>query len=178
MFSDMGLPARVVERKGKPPRISYKWDAETDILTGNVKGGSPGDESDGGLTGSVELEGVDGSFVLLDVSGGSIRGVEVVVWPDVRTVSALAPPAQVADADVVLPNRRSQPSIAAVEVDAPLTIETNGAETVFRVRVGVSRKVETVRVADGLLVELDEKNELAGLWLVGVPPFPSDEPAL
>ena len=35
---------------------------------------------------------------------------------------------------------------------------------------------ETVRVAEGLLVELDEKQELAGLWLVGVPPFPADEP--
>lgn len=178
MFFDMGLLARVVERKGKPPRISYRWDAETDILTGAVKGAAKGEESDSGLTGSVELEGVDGSFVLLDVSGGSIRGVEVVVWPDVRTVSTLAPPAEVAEADVVLPNRRSQPSIAAVEVDAPLTIETNGAESVFRVRVGVSRKVDVVRVADGLLVELDEKKELAGLWLVGVPPFPSDEPAL
>lgn len=178
MFSAMGLPAKVVERKGKPPRMSYKWDAETDILTGAVKGGARDDEKDGGLTGSVELEGVDGSFVLLDVSGGSIRGVEVVVWPDVRTVSSLAPPAQVAEADVVLPNRRSQPAVAAVEVDAPLTIETNSAESVFRVRVGVSRKVEVVRIADGLLIELDEKNELAGLWLVGVPPFPSDEPAM
>lgn len=178
MFSAMGLPAKVVERKGKPPRMSYKWDAETDILTGAVRGGTRDDEKDGGLTGSVELEGVDGSFVLLDVSGGSIRGVEVVVWPDVRTVSSLAPPAQVAEADVVLPNRRSQPAVAAVEVDAPLTIETNSAESVFRVRVGVSRKVEVVRIADGLLIELDEKNELAGLWLVGVPPFPSDEPAM
>ncbi len=174
----MGLAAKVVERKGKAPRISYRWDAETDILTGAVKGAARDEGKDAGLTGSVELEGVDGSFVLLDIAGGSIRGVEVVVWPDVRTVSALAPPAEVADADVLLPNRRSQPSVAAIEVDAPLTIETNGAETVFRVRVGVSRKVEVVRVAEGLLVELDEKHELAGLWLVGVPPFPSDEPAL
>ncbi len=177
MLSAMGLAAKVVERKGKPPRINYKWDAETDILTGAVKGGAK-DEGDAGLTGSVELEGVDGSFVLLDVAGGSIRGVEVVVWPDVRTVATLAPPTEVADADVHLPNRRSQPSIAAIEVDTPLTIETNGAETVFRVRVGVSRKVEVVRVAEGLLIELDEQHELAGLWLVGVPPFPSEEPAL
>ena len=177
MFSAMGLAAKVVERKGKAPRISYRWDAETDILTGAVKGGGA-DEKEAGLTGSVELEGADGSFVLLDVAGGSIRGVEVVVWPDVRTVATLAPPAEVADADVVLPNRRSQPSIAAIEVDTPLTIETNGSESLFRVRVGVSRKVEVVRVAEGLLVELDEKHELAGLWLVGVPPFPADEPAL
>lgn len=178
MFPRMGLAAKVVDRKGKPPKISYRWDAETDILTGAVKGAAKDDANDAGLTGSVELEGIDGSFVLLDISGGSIRGVEVVVWPDVRTVATLAPPAEVAEGDVHLPNRRSQPSVAAIEVDTPLTIETNAAESVFRVRVGVSRKVDTVRVAEGLLVELDEKSELAGLWLVGVPPFPSEEPAL
>ena len=174
----MGLAATIVERKGKAPKFTYRWDAETDILTGAIKGAAKDEAADAGLTGSIELEGVDGSFVLLDISGGSIRGVEVVVWPDVRTVASLAPPAEISDADVHLPNRRSQPSISAIEVDTPLTIETNGAETVFRVRVGVSRKVETVRVAEGLLVELDEKKELAGLWLVGVPPFPSEEPAL
>jgi hypothetical protein len=77
---------------------------------------------------------------------------------------------------VVLPNRRSQPAVAAVEVDAMLTIETNASESVFRVRVGPARRAEVVRVADGLLVEVDEKSELAGLWLVGVPPFPAEEP--
>ena len=177
MLSAMGLAAKIVERTGKLPRVSYRWDAETDILTGAIKGAAK-DEKPDGLTGSVELEGMDGSFVLLDVAGGSIRGVEVVVWPDVRTVATLAPPAEVPDGDVMLPNRRSQPGIAALEVDTPLTIETNGAESLFRVRVGVSRKVDTVRVAEGLLVELDERSELAGLWLVGVPPFPADEPAL
>jgi hypothetical protein len=177
MFCPMGLAAKVVERKGKAPRINYRWDAETDILTGAIKGAAK-EDPEAGLTGSVELEGVDGSFVLLDIAGGSIRGVEVVVWPDVRTIATLAPPPEVAEGDVLLPNRRSQPSIAAIEVEMPLTIETNGAESVFRVRVGVSRKVDVVRVAEGLLVELDEKQELAGLWLVGVPPFPADEPAL
>jgi len=171
----MGLGAKVVERRGKPPRINYKWDPETDILTGSVKGGSrQGD----GLTGSVELEGVDGSFILLDVLGGSIRGVEVVVWPDVRTVGSLEPPQRTEDGDVVLPGRQSQPSVAAVEVDTALTIETNAAESVFRVRLGPSRKAVSVRVAEGLLVELDEREELAGLWLLDVPPFPHEEPAL
>jgi hypothetical protein len=172
----MGLGAKVIERKGKVPHIDYRWDAETDILTGSVKGSAR--EKGDGLTGSVELEGVDGSFFLLDVAGGAIRGVEVVIWPDVRTVGSLQPPEQVAEADVVLPTRRSQPAVAAVEVDTPLTIETNPSESVFRVRLGPSRKSDPVRVADGLVVELDEKSELACLWLVGVPPFPHEEPAL
>ena len=172
----MGLGAKVVERKGKAPHITYRWDAETDILTGSVKGAAR-DNADG-LTGSVELEGLDGSFVLLDIAGGAIRGVEVVVWPDVRTVGSLMPPEQAAEADVVLPGRRSQPAVAAVEVDTPLTIETNAAESVFRIRLGPSRKSDAVRVADGLLVELDDKQELSCLWLVGVPPFPNEEPPL
>jgi len=172
----MGLSAKIVERKGKAAHVTYRWDAETDILTGSVKGAVK--EQPDGLTGSVELEGADGSFILLDVSGGAIRGVEVVVWPDVRTVQTLQPPGTPTAADVVLPTRRSQPAVAAVEVDTPLTIETNPSESLFRVRVGPSRKVEVIQVADGLLIELDERQELAGLWLLGVPPFPADEAAL
>jgi hypothetical protein len=166
----MGLGARIVERGGALPRMHYKWDPETDILTGAVQG--PRRDGGAGLTGSVELEGSDGSFILLDVVGGAIRGVEVVVWPDVRTLASLQAPAEAKDGDVALPTRRSQPSIAAVEVDAAIAIETNPNESVFHVRVGPARRLEVVRVAEGLLVEVDEGNELAGLWLTGVPPFP------
>ena len=170
----MGLAGRVVARTGRVPHISYKWDAETDILTGTIKSSR---KKAGGLTGSVELEGSDGSFILLDVTGGAICGVEVVVWPDVRTAS-LAVPSQVEEADVTLPARRSQPSVAAVEVDTALTIETNASESVFHVRLGPARHAKAVRVADGLLVEVDEQEELAGLWLLEVPPFPADEPVV
>lgn len=165
----MGLGARIVERGDALPRMTYKWDPETDILTGSVQGGR---KDAAGLTGSVELEGNDGSFILLDVAGGAIRGVEVVVWPDVRTLPSLQVPSEARDGDVALPTRRSQPTVAAVEVDAAISIETNVAESVFHVRMGPARRLETVRVADGLLVEVDDKSELAGLWLTGVPPFP------
>lgn len=171
----MGLTANIVARTGKLPHASWRWDAETDILTGALKGGAKGK---GGLSGSVELEGSDGSFILLDVDGGAIRGVEVVVWPDVRTVASLAPPADATDGDILLPERKAHVAVAALEVDTPLTIETNTAESVFRVRVGPSRRAQAVRVADGLVLEVDERGELAVLWLTGVPPFPQDEPAL
>jgi hypothetical protein len=170
----MGLGGRVVERAGRVPHITYRWDPETDILTGAIKSAQ---KKAGGLTGSVELEGSDGSFVLLDVAGGAICGVEVVVWPDVRTAAALTAPPTVAEGDVVLPTRRSQPSVAAVEVDTALTIETNPSESTFHVRLGPARPAKVVRVADGLLVEVDEQDELAGLWLLDVPPFPADESA-
>ncbi len=169
----MGLGARIIERRGKAPRVSYRWDAETDILTGAVKGGRSAKADGAGLTGSVELEGSDGSFVLLDVADGGIRGVEVVVWPDVRTIAALRPPDQVREGDVVLPGGTAG-TVAAVEVDAPLTIDTNTSESVFRVRIGPSRRADVVRVADGLLVEVDDRQEVSCLWLVDVPPFPAD----
>lgn len=167
----MGLGARIVERNGELPRMQYKWDAETDILTGAIHGNAKKDGA-AGLTGSVELEGSDGSFILLDVVGGAIRGVEVVVWPDVRTTASLHAPTDVKDGDVALPTRRSQPQIAAVEVDATITIETNPNESTFHVRVGAARRLDVVKVAEGLLVEVDDKSELAGLWLTGVPSFP------
>lgn len=170
----MGLAAEIVPRTGKAPHATWKWDAETDILTGAVKGGGKGK---GGLSGSVELEGGDGSFILLDVADGAIRGVEVVVWPDVRTVASLALPADAADGDVVLPERKAHVEVAAVEVDAAITIETNAAESLFRIRIGPSRRARAVKVADGLVVEVDERGEMSCLWLSGVPPFPQDEPA-
>ena len=79
---------------------------------------------------------------------------------------------------MVLPTRPSQPSVAAVEVDTALAIDTNASESVFHVRLGPARQTRVVRVADSLLVEVDEQEELAGLWLLDVPPFPADEPAL
>ena len=63
-------------------------------------------------------------------------------------------------------------------MDTALAIETNAAESVFHVRLGPARRGKAVRVADGLLVEVDEHEELAGLWLIDVPPFPADEPVL
>jgi hypothetical protein len=167
----MGLAAKIIDKKGRVPHNAWRWDAETDILTGavkrTVKKGAPG------LTGSVELEGADGSFILLDVVAGLIRGVEVVVWPDVNTVPALSPPASPKQGDVDLPTRRSQPAVAAVEVDTILAIDTNTDESVFHVRLSAQRTVTAVQVADGLIAEVDEHEELAGLWLTGVPAFPA-----
>jgi hypothetical protein len=167
----MGLGARIIDKKGRVPHIAWRWDPETDILTGavkrTVKKGAPG------LTGSVELEGADGSFILLDVAAGLIRGVEVVVWPDVNTVPALATPADPKQGDVELPTRRSQPAVAAVEVDTILAIDTNTDESLFHVRLSAARPLTAVQVADGLIAEVDEHSELAGLWLTGVPAFPA-----
>ena len=45
----------------------------------------------------------------------------------------------------------------------------------IHIRLGRTRPVHVVRIADNLLVELDKQSRLAGLWLLEVPPFPNVE---
>ena len=170
----MHFEARIEPLSGKLPKVSYRWDPETDILAVACKGGSV--PKGNGMNGTVDLEGGDGSFVVIDVAGGVMRGVDVVTWPDdVQTVATLEPPKPSKDGQVVFPDRRSQPGVAAVEVETPLTVEKNPKESVFHIRVGRSRAATVVRVGDHLLVEVDKQFRLAGLWLLEVPPFPNVE---
>jgi hypothetical protein len=102
--------------------------------------------------------------------------VDVVTWPDdIRTVDDLIAPEPTQDGRVVVPSRRSQPGIAAVEVDTALTMEKNPPESLIHIRVGRQRPALVVRVADFLFVELDKQSHIAGLWLLDVPPFPNVE---
>lgn len=164
----MNIAVQLEPANGTPPEVEYKWDADTDILSAQLKtrGGTDG------MSGSVEVEGKDGSWIILDVAEGRINGVEVAVWPDVRKLPTLAPPNQVEDARVILPSRRSQPNIAAVEVDTPLVAEADSSERVIHFRLGKSRESRTVRVGRDLLLDVDRQSQIAGLWLLNVPPFP------
>jgi len=148
--------ARIEPLDGRLPKVTYHWDAETDILSVACKG--TGKATD--FNGTVDLEGNDGSFVVIDVASGCLRGVDVVTWPDdIRTHEQLAAPAPAKDA----------------RVDTPLTVEKNQAESVLHIRVGRQRAATVVRVADRLLVEVDRSSRLAGLWFLDVPPFPNVE---
>lgn len=168
----MHFEARIEPLNGKLPKVSYRWDPETDILTVACKGVPKGD----GMNGTVDLEGGDGSFVVIDVAGGAMRGVDIVTWPDdVRTVASLAPPSASKEGQVTFPDRRSQPGVSAVEVDTALTVDKNEKESVFHIRVGRQRAATVVRVADHMLVEVDKQSRIAGLWLLDVPPFPNVE---
>jgi hypothetical protein len=177
MLTEIGDPRRRVNvniavqlepANGTLPEVEYKWDADTDILSAQLKTRVAGD----GMSGSVEVEGKDGSWIILDVAEGRINGVEVAVWPDVRKLPTLAPPIQVEDARVMLPSRQSQPNIAAVEVDTPLVAEADSSERVIHFRLGKRREARTVRVGRDLLLDVDQQSQIAGLWLLNVPPFP------
>lgn len=165
----MKIPIQVEPAAGVAPVVEYRWDPDTEILSAqlNPRG------SASGLSGSVEVEGADGSWLILDVSSGRINGVEVAVWPDVRTRNALKPPASVQDARISVPARRSQTGLAAVEVETPVMAEADESERVFHFTLGKPRQTRTVRFASDLLVDVDSSNHLAGLWLLNVPPFPA-----
>ena len=150
-----------------PRAVDYRWDADTDILTAKLRG--PADKV--GISGSVELEGPDGSWLILDVSGGSIDGVEVAVWPDVHKRHALAPPAA-EDARVMVPSSSTTGAVASLEVETRLLAESDDAERVIHFRVGAQRDVRTVRVGRDLLLDVDPQSRIAGVWLLNVPPFP------
>src|SRR2546427_10951652 len=121
----MTFEARIEPLDGKLPRVSYHWDPETDILSVSCKGTAKAS----GLNGTVDLEGSDGSFVVIDVAGGCVRGVDVVTWPDdVRTVQNLAIPQPENEARVVFPGERAQAAVAGVGDDTTRTMEKNRSE--------------------------------------------------
>jgi hypothetical protein len=168
----MDIEARIEPLGGKLPKATYHWDPETDILSVSCKGVAKANR----LNGTLDLSGADGSFVVIDVVAGCLHGVDVVTWPDdVRTAPELATPPAAKDGRVVFPSRRSQQGVAAVEVETALTVEKNATESVFHLRVGRTRPVTVVRVADRLLVEVDKRARIAGLWFLDVPPFPNVE---
>ena len=85
----MNIDTRVEPLEGRLPTVEWRWDVETDILSGGFRAAL----GDGGQEGSVELSDEEGSVVVLDVAGGVLCGLDVVVWPEVDTVPGLAPPA-------------------------------------------------------------------------------------
>jgi len=147
------IPIQVEPAAGTAPAVEYRWDPDTEILSAQLTPRTAGS----GMSGSVEVEGADGSWLILDVSSGHINGVEVAVWPDVHTRNSLQPPGSVEDARVVVPKRRSQPGVASLEVEIPVLAETDEAERVFHFTLGRPKKIRTVRFARDLLLDVDDR---------------------
>lgn len=167
----MNIPVRVEPSVGNADSVVYTWDTDTDILSAVVRVPEVVDRP---KATAVELEGSDGSWLILDVRAGRIRGVEVAVWPDVRKRPELTPPAEVEDGTVIV-GAVEQGRRVAVEVNTRLQAEADRAERTIHFRLGAARETRTVRIARDLLVDIDRRDRMAGLWLLGVPPFP-DEP--
>ncbi len=166
----MRIAVQVEPAAGSTPEVEYTWDADTEILSAQL---TPHVAADG-MSGSVGLEGSDGSWVILDVAAGTINGVEVAVWPDVRKLPSLSPPAAIEEARVVVPSRRSQPEIASLEMATRMFAEADATQRTYHFRLGKPRGARTIRLARDLLLDVDEKSQISGLWLLNVPPCPTE----
>ena len=165
----MSLEVRVEEMpEGELPKVDYWWDADTEILCATLRASGVSE----GLTGSLDIEGGDGAWLTLELADGRLGAVEVAVWPDVKTVAALAAPAGATPARIQVPTRTSQPGLAAVEVDTPIRAVADPAGQTIHFRIGPQRATRALRVAGDLLLEVDSKSRIAGLWFLNVPPSP------
>jgi hypothetical protein len=170
----MSIQAHVEPLNGALPGLTWRWDPETDILSGGFKCARKAN----GLTGTVELSDEMGSIAVLDVAGGVICGLDIVVWPEVETRGGLKVPETLTDGRVVVPTREARTSVQSLQVDATLAVVADSSESLFHLQIGNRRPAEVVRVADHLYIEVDQQSLLAGFWLTGVPPFPSIEDEL
>jgi hypothetical protein len=155
-----------------PSAVDYRWDPDTDILSAHI--GAP--VTGTGMSGSVGLEGNDGSWLILDVMDGRINAVEVAVWPDVRRVATLTPPEAVPNVSLRVPSRASQPKMAALEIDTRMVADADPQERNFHFRLGAPSAARTLRVANDVLVDVDADSHMTGLWLLNVPPCPGAAP--
>ena len=200
---DIAVRIEAVTDDRAAPAVDYRWDADTTILCATVRADAPRAVGEGApglepvMTGSIEVEGRDGSWLVLDVAAGNVRGVEVAVWPDVRHRASLRPPADAERARVVVPGRRAAAATAAgfgsessgrgrpsmtspadavdsLEVNTAVAAESDEAEQTIHFILGPTRPAKRVRVARDLVLDVDERRRLAGLWLLNVPPCPSD----
>jgi hypothetical protein len=162
----VNIPVRIEPWTGAPAAVDYRWDEDTDILTAKVS------DSANGRSLSVDVEGADGSWIILDVSDERIRGVEVAVWPTVRKRADLKPPDELESVHVKVGRNAMEAPVPAVEVDTPVAAESDDAERIIHFRLGPGRQVRTVRIARDMLLDIDTRDRLAGVWLLDVPPFP------
>ena len=162
----MSIAVRVEPLQGTPSDVEYRWDTDTDILTANLRTRVVSE----GTSGSVEIEGSDGSWLILDLNGGSVHGVEVAVWPEVRKRSSLSLPGEITDGRVMVGGEGN--GIASIEMNTALAAEADDAERTIHFKLGPSRQTKTVRIARDILIDVDGKDRIAGVWLLSVPPFP------
>jgi uncharacterized protein YuzE len=142
--------------RGKPAQAIYAYDDETGILALRLAG------ADAGSVGTIELSDLGGGIVLLLTSGGAIDGVEIVVWPVVAPDTRLAPPRPTGAGVVTAPA-----GVDEIECELSCRVDEGGS-TLHLVVEGATAE-QTIRVADKLMVDLDEDSELAGIWLLQVP---------
>ena len=165
----MPLELKVVAiSEAELPSTDYRWDADTEILTVTIRPSGVAE----GMSGSVDIQGEDGAWLLLEVSKGRLASVEVAAWPDVRTVERLEAPSGAAPVQVQVPATKKGAGTDALEMESAISAVADRAERTIHFRIGAQRPSKPMRVSRDLIVELDTKARIAGLWFLNVPPLP------
>jgi hypothetical protein len=153
------------------PPIRWKWDPETDILSGTFDVAPDAH----GLTSSLEIADGAGTVLVCDVTRGVLCGLDVVVWPDVEVDADLRLPDGLPEGTLVVATDDEE-AVPSVDLEEPIMVHASLDETLFHVALGDREVVRRLRLADRLVVELDGDGALAGFWLIGVPPYePPDD---
>ncbi|UCG87072.1 MAG: hypothetical protein JSW71_00555 [Gemmatimonadota bacterium] len=165
----MTLATQIAPLQDQLPKVEYQWDFDTEILTGRFTAGLP----DPAQPGTVELGDAGGSFVSLSLDRRVLAGLEVVVWPEHETSTELTPPQAKRQGHLEIQLDEAMQNAGVIELKVELSCEKNGDESVIHLVVGTPRDVDAVTLAENLLAEVDHNGQLAGFWLLAVPPFPS-----
>lgn len=166
----MSLEVRLDDvAEGELPPVEYRWDTDTEILCAFLRTHGVSE----GLTGALDIEGADGAWLTLELTDGRLAAIEVAVWPDVKSVKSLAVPEAVGTARLRVPASPGEFALEAVEVDTAIRAVADAPERTIHFRIGPTRASRAVRVARDLLVEIDARSRIAGLWFLNVPPFPA-----
>ena len=164
----MRFGGQIVALTSDLPTLKFAWDPDTEILSGKVVAQAVGR----GYTGSIEFEDGHSAVLTLDVQLGVFWGLEVVVWPATAVLENLVAPEPDRTGQLEVSARPSQPGIAVLEIEVPIAARKNGDGSVIHLQVGEFGAKDRVQVADKLMLELDRFGDLAGFWLIDVPPCP------
>jgi hypothetical protein len=88
----------------------------------------------------------------------------------VRKRPALAAPTEVSEGRIMVGGNDN--GIAAIEMNTALLAEADEGEKTIHFRLGAIRQTKTVRIARDILIDVDGRDRIAGVWLLSVPPFP------
>jgi hypothetical protein len=168
----MTLATQIAPLQDQLPQMEFHWDFDTEILTGKLAAGLPYPAQPQ----AIELGDAGGSFVTLSLDGSMLAGLEVVVWPEYKTSTALTPPRPEREGRLEIQLDEAAQKAGVVELKVELSCEKNGDESTIHLVVGDPRAVDSVTLAENLLAEVDAKGRLAGFWLLAVPPFPPTAP--
>jgi hypothetical protein len=156
-----------------PAAVEYRWDTDTAILIANFGNGTR--EGAQGMSGSIELAGQDGSWLILDVQHGCLEGIEVAVWPDVTRVPTLELPENIDTGHLRVSAEQPEDGVALLQVDTTLVAESDVHEQTVHFTIGSKRPGRTLRVARDVLVDLGDQCAILGIWLLNVPRFPDGQ---